>query len=681
MCGIFGIIPREDFRITQSFLRQTTDLLFKLSESRGKDASGMAVKSNQTIYVIKAPVSPSKLIRSTEYRKTFQDIFNNGSNNLALFGHSRLATDGVQTVNNNNQPIIKDGSVVAHNGIIVNHHNLWNRYNSLKRSYEIDTEIIPALIQKFYEEGNSLKKSIQMLFKEIYGSASIALFFKYSTNQLILGTNTGSLYICLSQNEDICIFASEIRTLKTLKKKRHLRSILGQCKIFQLKPEHGALIDISSLNIDIFGFNEKTWLNKNNDSKLHEAEKDFKGFEIMDFSHYEDTIKRSANELNINDYKEFEKSFQKLEERIRNLKRCTKCILPETMPFIEFDEKGVCNYCRNYRKINPKGRHVLEDYLNSFRNKYGELNCILTFSGGRDSSYALHYLKKVLNINPIAYTYDWGMITDLGRRNQSRMCGKLGVEHIIVSADIAKKRTNIRKNVLAWLKKPDLGTIPLFMAGDKQYFYHAIRLSKQMNAKLIMIGSCLLEKANFKTSFCNIKPVEHSFNLKRPYALSIFDQIKLIRYYGKQYLLNPAYLNYSIFDTMYAYFSYYMIPHDFLNLYFYIPWDEKVITKTLIEEYEWETAKDTKTTWRIGDGTAGIYNYIYYTVAGFSEIDTFRSNQIREEMISREIAMRLSQEENQPRFDSIKWYCDTIGIDFEDTLRRINSISKLYMED
>ena len=93
----------------------------------------------------------------------------------------------------------------------------------------------------------------------------------------------------------------------------------------------------------------------------------------------------------------------------------------------------------------------------------------------------LHYVAKVLGMKPIAYTYDWGMVTDLARRNISRMCGELGVEHILISADIRKKRENIRKNVSAWLRKPDLGTIPLFMAGDKQFFYYANLLRKQMN--------------------------------------------------------------------------------------------------------------------------------------------------------------------------------------------------------
>ena len=35
-------------------------------------------------------------------------------------------------------------------------------------------------------------------------------------------------------------------------------------------------------------------------------------------------------------------------------------------------------------------------------------------------------------------------------------------------------------------------------------------------------------------------------------------------------------------------------------------------------------------------GTAAFYNYIYYTLAGVSEHDTFRSNQIKEGQITRE---------------------------------------------
>jgi hypothetical protein len=77
-------------------------------------------------------------------------------------------------------------------------------------------------------------------------------------------------------------------------------------------------------------------------------------------------------------------------------------------------------------------------------------------TAGRDSTFTLHVVKRVLGLNPWHYVR-LGMVNDLARRNIARVCGKLGVENIIVSADVRWKRENIRKNVLAWLSRPHLG--------------------------------------------------------------------------------------------------------------------------------------------------------------------------------------------------------------------------------
>ena len=143
------------------------------------------------------------------------------------------------------------------------------------------------------------------------------------------------------------------------------------------------------------------------------------------------------------------------------LERCTKCILPSTFPFIKFDEDGVCNICLNYKNYELDNI----DKLNQKLGKYE--NLIVGFSGGRDSSYGLYLINKKYEKNIIAVSYDWGMVTDLARRNQARVCGKLGIEHVWLSADIQKKRNNIKKNMIAWLKKPHIGMLPILMAGDK----------------------------------------------------------------------------------------------------------------------------------------------------------------------------------------------------------------------
>ena len=126
--------------------------------------------------------------------------------------------------------------------------------------------------------------------------------------------------------------------------------------------------------------------------------------------------------------------------------------------------------------------------------------------------------------------------------------------------------------------------------------------------------------------------------------------------------------------------SYYIIKHRNLNIFNYIRWNENIITDVLLNEYQWETDPGTATTWRIGDGTAAFYNYIYYMLAGFTENDTFRSNQVREGDLERGIALELSKTENTPRWDSIQWYCRTIGIDFEKAINTINRIPSLYQK-
>jgi hypothetical protein len=65
-------------------------------------------------------------------------------------------------------------------------------------------------------------------------------------------------------------------------------------------------------------------------------------------------------------------------------------------------------------------------------------------------------------------------------------------------------------------------------------------------------------------------------------------------------------------------------------------------------------------------------------MAGITENDTFRSNQVREGNITREQALKLSARDNIPQFESIKWYLNTINLDFKKCLDTINNANKLY---
>jgi len=379
-------------------------------------------------------------------------------------------------------------------------------------------------------------------------------------------------------------------------------------------------------------------------------------------------------------YSIYDNTFFTFYKSIEKIKRCSKCILPSTIPFIQFDEKGVCSVCNGYKKVEVLGEDLLRLKTARFNKNVSGFDSIIALSGGRDSSYGLHYIKTKLGLNPLAYTYDWGMVTDLARRNISRLCSMLGVEHIVISADIKKKRNNIRKNVLAWLKNPEIGLIPLFMAGDKQFFYFVNKLKKETGIENDIWCFNIHEKADFKEELSGIKMWNYEKDSDKRVAVEMrfSSRLKLAFYYLYNFIKNPSYINSSLFDSFFAYISYYFVPKNYTSIYDYIKWDEKLIESTIINQYEWETSPDTPTTWRIGDGTAPFYNYIYFTVCGYSEIEWFRSNQIRENMLTRSEALDIAMKENLPRWDSIKWYLDTIDIDFDFTLKIINNIKKHY---
>jgi hypothetical protein len=268
------------------------------------------------------------------------------------------------------------------------------------------------------------------------------------------------------------------------------------------------------------------------------------------------------------------------------------------------------------------------------------------------------------------------VVTDLARRNQARVCGKLGVEHILRSADITAKRRFVRKNVEAWLRRPELGMVTLLMAGDKEFYLHARRLRKETGIKLVIFcAGNMIEDAPYKTGFMGVPQDDHGNTLTR---MSFRNKIGILWYFAKNYALNPAYFNESLLDTANAFWQTFVVKDDFLYLYHYIPWHEDTIVATIRREYDWEIAEDTATTWRIGDGTAAFYNYIYQTIAGFTEDEVMLANMVREGLIDRDEAMRRAAEYGKPRWPSIREYAQLIGFSMEEALQIINAAPKLY---
>ncbi len=586
--------------------------LAKCAKQRGMDSSGI-IFLDQNDKSYKVKKENFDICKLLRKNKFISTNF--------IMGHSRLITDGLQ----DNQPVIRESLAVLHNGIIVNANEIWGNLNQ-ERKFLIDTEVILGIVLQELAEKENIKNLPRKILTKTRGTLSCALLLA-EYGKLILVSNNGSLYI------------GNLKTSTLIASERFSLEKLGCNKIEQIN-EQGYFIDIP---------------------KIGNIKDDI-------------TKKRKINIIpSLQKIKSEEKL---LKYKKHNLLRCKKCILPETMPYIEFDNSGICNYCNNYKLKNvPKDQKHIFDLVKPYRKNSGA-ECIVPFSGGRDSSYTLHLIVEELKLKPITYTYDWGMVTDLARRNISRMCSKLKVENIIVSANITRKRENIKKNLNAWLNSPHLGLISILTAGDKHFYRHTETIKKQTGINLNIWGICPIETTHFKAGFLGVPP---DFCAEKVYMSGWRKQFDYQKKRFKAMIKSPGHFNSSLFDTLWGEYGRSLNEKkDYFHIFDYWRWDEKNIEKTILNNYDWEIACDTKSTWRIGDGTAAFYNYLYYTIAGFTEHDTFRSNQIRENQLTREEALLLINEENRPRYQNIRWYLDTLNLDYESVIKRINSMKTLY---
>lgn len=349
-----------------------------------------------------------------------------------------------------------------------------------------------------------------------------------------------------------------------------------------------------------------------------------------------------------------------VEEMFANIRRCTKCILPETFPGIKFDEEGICNYCLDYKKVEVKGEEALKRILSQYKDKGEKYDCIVPISGGRDSSFTLHQMVKKYEMRVLALTVDSGAIRLEGYRNIKRITEVLNVDHVWIRDEkqIQTAQKNMKIKFRAWLKKPSINTIvPVLNVGDKTMNLRIYKYAKENEIPLVLggnnVGNSSLEQEHFKTGFLGVFPDERGL-------YSTYEKVKLSFLLGLEFLKNYHNFHWSVFreyaEGAYVYlFESLSRPEGVtpLGFYDYIYWNEKEVVSTIRNELDWKGASDTTATWRIDDSAYPLIDYLYYKLVGFNEFDEHYSKLIREEQLSRDEALRRCLSDNAPRIPSL----------------------------
>ncbi len=116
------------------------------------------------------------------------------------------------------------------------------------------------------------------------------------------------------------------------------------------------------------------------------------------------------------------------------IERCSNCVLSSSFPGIEFDEKGVCNFCRDKTVIATEEAVIkealgkVEDFFNKQKGKQ-EYDAIVCYSGGKDSTYTLKMAVERYNLNILSFTLDNGYISEKAFENINTVVESLGVDH------------------------------------------------------------------------------------------------------------------------------------------------------------------------------------------------------------------------------------------------------------
>ena len=132
---------------------------------------------------------------------------------------------------------------------------------------------------------------------------------------------------------------------------------------------------------------------------------------------------------------------------------CQRCILHEGFLGIHLNSEGLCGYCedpnhknQNYsklqinRKIKEKKirdwKNTIED-LKNIHNKQ-EYDCVIGFSGGKDSTALVDTIITKYNLKPLLITIDTGFMTKIAKKNIQYTLTKMNLwnNHIFIEEAI-----------------------------------------------------------------------------------------------------------------------------------------------------------------------------------------------------------------------------------------------------
>ena len=338
---------------------------------------------------------------------------------------------------------------------------------------------------------------------------------------------------------------------------------------------------------------------------------------------------------------------------------CTKCVSPHSAESITFDNEGVCSVCHQIdfkkEKINWKERaNEFDKLLSNHKNKY-DYDCIVPFSGGKDSTYTLWYLTRVKKLKCLVVSFDHGFYRPQHIENRRKTLHILGQDYLQFSPNFKLVRSLMlesleRKGDFCWHCHTGIFSYPM-------------RVACKFKIPLIIWGEPTGEYASFYSYDEKEEVNEERFNRFINLGINAEDMENILKEkdgelaWDKRDFLPFTYPSRKDLRELKC---------ESVLLGHFIPWDVKKHVKVIKEELGWkgdevEGIPEIYDYEKVECFMQGVRDYLKFLKRGIGRTNHLVGIDIRNKRMTREEGIRLMKQ-----YDGKKPYSLDLFLNFLD---------------
>lgn len=342
------------------------------------------------------------------------------------------------------------------------------------------------------------------------------------------------------------------------------------------------------------------------------------------------------------------------------MKRCTKCCAPETQDGISFDGQGACTICNQItvkqEAVDWDERHeMLLQLCDRFKGK-GAYDCVVPFSGGKDSTYTLWYIVEKLKLKPLVVSFDHGFYRPRHLEDRNRVLRQLDCDFVTIRA--------------SWKVVRELMLEALKRKGDFCWHCHcgvyagSMQVAVKYEIPLVFWGQPDAEYGSYGYSYEEIQEVnEQQFNRFINLGITAEDMAGMLPDWVQ--LRDLEMFRYPSLESMKE------AGIVSLHLGSFIPWDPRVFADVIKEELGWRGNKvegiPEEYYWeKVECMFTGIRDYLKYIKRGFGRTTHLVNIDIREGRKNREQGMDLIEKFDGKRPASLDLFLELLDITEEE---------------